>query len=545
MLDCDGCLLKQSIVHELQFLLLMLALHQFGNALHWRWLKMGARLLLLACLIIMLIDVAVLRMFLVRFNWHELLKFSGELDAAKAFVVQWLDGHFLQWLGIVVAILAFAGIGVCYVTSVRQTRTKAHALLACIVPFFTALFLQSFKEINFHTPYSVNSVAAFVRMQTRFVPYEIDPVPAGIPADHRVCTRAKGMQAPLILLVVESMSNFHSKALSGIHDWTPRFDNWLGQGLNVTGFYANGITTEDGLVALLTGQAPVPHPQVGTVFTQYASGSNTLPAHLRSRGYHTAFLTTGNLSFMDKGFWLKEIGFSEVEGHDHAFYSGMPRFHFDAASDEALYARAMQWIRLSKNRLPYFLTLETVSTHQPFKNPVTGENSLEAVVRYADLALGDFLSALTAEGYFDYGYVLITGDHRTMVPLSQAEKLKYGDQAFSRVPMLVLGPGLDGQKTRGNFSQTDVAPTIDYLTGLEQVCHSKGQGVFWPGAEREPDCFLSRRAFDQDLLIVQCADQTFQVKLEGHKTRYLSQPAGPSHWIEQVHRFRTGRGWGN
>lgn len=405
-----------------------------------------------------------------------------------------------------------------------------------------AVSMQPLQEVNFHTPYLENALMAFTRPQTRLVTYGKDPLTNTKEPAPLQCSKGLGKSPDLILLVVESMSNFHSQALGQIHNWTPQLDEWVRQGLSVKNFHANGITTEDGLVALLTGLPPIPRPQEGNMFSQYAQVPNSIPKHLGKLGYDTAFLTTGNLSFMGKHAWLHGIGFQEIEGHDHPFYEGMPRFHFDAATDEALYERAIQWVGESKEA-PYFLTLETVSTHQPFKNPVTGEKSLESVVRYADAAMGEFVSKLSSTGFFNNGYLIITGDHRSMVPISAQEAENFGDRAFAKIPFLVLGPDLNEQQITGNFSQTDVFPTIRYLTEKGPVCFAQGQGIIWPGALREPDCLLTRRAYDLDLVIVQCGDQNHPLKLNGDQTTYMADTKGPLRWIDQIHGFRLGLGW--
>lgn len=541
MLDCGSCLLKQSVVHELQFLLVMLALHQLAGWLHRRWLGAAIRLLVLACLLVMLIDVAVFRLFVVRFNWHELLKFSGELGAAKAFVAQLLNDRAQGWVAVALAAGGVA-LGFLYVTRPGIPNRIRRSAYAWTVPIALALSLQPLQAISFHTPYVETAARAFVRPQTRLVPYQQAPEmnhPVAAPSQ---CMPGLATRPNLMLLVVESMSSFHSQALGGIHDWTPQLDQWLAKGLNVRGFHANGISTEDGLVALLTGLPPVPRPQEGNLFDQYASVPGSLPTYLRGLGYHTAFLTTGNLSFMGKSKWLGGIGFEEIEGHRHPFYDGMPRFHFDAATDQALYARTLQWMGEQRDA-PYFVTLETVSTHQPYKNPVTGEKSLESVVRYADAELGKFLSKLSARGFFDNGYLILTSDHRSMVPVSSAETRAFGDKAYTSVPMLVLGPGLNPQQTAGQFSQTDVLPTIQHLTSTAPFCTAPGQGVFWPGAVREPDCVLTRRAYDLDLVVIQCAEQHHAVRLDAHQTEFVTEPPGPLHWIDQVHSLRLGEGW--
>ena len=132
--------------------------------------------------------------------------------------------------------------------------------------------------------------------------------------------------------------------MSGLHDWVPELDALAGQGLLLTHFLANGIDTEAGLISLLSGEPALARGDTKTVFQPFEAPKNSLPRMLADNGWRTAFLTTGDLDFLDKGRWLGDIGFQLVEGDDAAFYKGMKRYHFDAAPDAALFDRALQFL---------------------------------------------------------------------------------------------------------------------------------------------------------------------------------------------------------
>lgn len=559
MLDCQACLLQQSVLHELPYLLGVLALHQLSRWLRQPALGMAIRAALLLALLILLVDVVVFKQFMVRFHWQELRKFAGEFEAAQDFVAQALGqpGPTLAWAGLALGLLALAG------QYVRRPAPGRRAAWHWLWPLGAGALILPWQQVHFHTPYVENSLRAFTRAQTRLQPYgqahTPAPTPAPTPAEaHNTsglatftstlvptsaprCTAGQGQRASVILLVVESLSVFHSRALGGLNDWTPELDRLLPQGLLVRDFHANGINTEDGLVALLAGVPPVPPPHTRGVLAHTADESAALPRALQAQGYHSAFLTTGNLGFMDKRAWLHGIGFDEVEGHEHPHYQGLARFHFDAAPDQALYERAAQWLARPPGR-PFFLTLETVSTHQPYRHPQTDERSLASVVRYADTQLGRFVQQLQASGYLAQGYLMVVGDHRSMVPLSAGERRALGERAYGRVPLLVLGPGLAGQQVAGPFSQTDLAPSLRQLTGRGPLCLSPGQGVFWPQALQPPDCVLTRRPYDLDTVVVACGAQDHPVRLNAEATAYTGQP-GPPEWLTRIHRFRLGLGW--
>ena len=86
---------------------------------------------------------------------------------------------------------------------------------------------------------------------------------------------------------------------------------------------------------------------------------------------------------------MSNLGFEHIEGNEHPYYVDEKRYAFDAPSDAALYGRGLQWMEAAQG--PYLLVLETVTTHQPYVDPDSGERSLEKTMRFADRAFGEFL----------------------------------------------------------------------------------------------------------------------------------------------------------
>jgi len=290
------------------------------------------------------------------------------------------------------------------------------------------------------------------------------------------CYEGKGARPDLILLIVESLSLYQSALFSGINDWMPEFDSVSQKGRRLSNFHANGVTTEQGLIALLTGEPPIAKAgrQAVTVFEQFRDTKQSVPKMLHEFGYESLFLTTGNLSFLGKGNWLNDIGFDYTEGHDAPYYHGMKRFNFDAAPDDALYGRALQELRRKKGS-PIFMTLETVTTHHPYIDPASGIHSQELTFRYADHQLGVFINELKSSGFFDNGYLMILGDHRAMVPISNSEKTRYGDRAYARTPLSIIGHGLNGEQETAKFSQSDLLPSLRHWLGRGSQCVSANQ----------------------------------------------------------------------
>ena len=181
-------------------------------------------------------------------------------------------------------------------------------------------------------------------------------------------------------------------------------------------------------------------------------------------GYRTCFLTTGDLGFTNKGTWLESIGFDDVEGIETPFYKEWPKFAFNAPPDEALFAYAIRKIgNLNSDQQPYFMVLETVTSHLPFLDPEGKSNTEKAVINYVDRQLGVFYTSLEDYGFFSNGVLIITSDHRIMAPISKAEMDRYGDSAFARIPMVVASGGKRKGKIDACFQQTDLYSSLKWF----------------------------------------------------------------------------------
>jgi lipoteichoic acid synthase len=177
-----------------------------------------------------------------------------------------------------------------------------------------------------------------------------------------------------LIVLLESFSSGHTTMYGGQGSKYPELERISHDGLRFTRFLANGFTTEHGLTAILGGRLPVFPAGVrrasltgNTAFAGHYGLDASLPACAGSLGYHTEFLTSGDLSFTNKGNWLRSIGFARVEGHDAPHYHGLPRRRmFNAVSDSALYARALDRLEELRERgQPLLLVLEGVESHGP------------------------------------------------------------------------------------------------------------------------------------------------------------------------------------
>jgi lipoteichoic acid synthase len=351
-----------------------------------------------------------------------------------------------------------------------------------------------------------------------------------------------GNAPDLLVVLLESFSSGFTPMYGGRRSAYPEFERISRDGLRFTRFLANGFTTEHGLIGILGGRLPVfpaeakPFSLTGnTSFSGHYGLAASLPACAGSLGYHTEFLTSGDLSFTNKGAWLKSMGFARVEGHNAPHYDGLPRRRmFSAVSDSALYARAADRMRELRERgQPFMLVLEGVESHGPY----SGDDGMIAAMRSADGSLGWLYDQLVASGFLESGLALLVSDHRVQVAVTEDEWASFGNEAPARVPALVLGKGIVAGVDEAPRHHLDVLPTLlRYMGASIEPAPLAVPLTEPPGTRCIPWLHHGRR----DEISAICADEYVRIRLEAERTRVVEGPS--TEWsdelISEIHRAR-------
>lgn len=541
-LNCQWCLSAKALPYEVQSFLLLVSLHFLSVEIRWYPLRLVLRLMVVGVLVITCLDLVVTREFWVRLTAQELYEYGSQIGTIEKFLQQALSS---TWAG-QAAIFALLLTLIIFIRYLKHDYVRAKPLFVYLLVGL-GVYGCSWVEVNeYHETFLKSSIQAFFSPQTNNRSYS-EEFKKGIPAkpsNGQACFAGQGARNDVILVVFESLSMYHSALFSGINDWMPEFDAASKTGLRLSHFYANGVSSEQGLVSLLTGEPPIAKGIEGsvTILEQFRNPAQTVPRMLHDQGYDTAFLTTGNLGFLRKGSWLKDIGFDLAEGHDASYYKGMKRYQFDAAPDDALYGRALLELQQHRER-PLFLTLETVTTHLPNIDPESGAQSQELTYRYADRQLGRFVRDLRARGFFEHGDLIITADHRAMVPLSNEERIRYGDRAYVRIPMTVMGAGIRSGEDAGSYSQADLLPSLHHWLGKDSGCVGANQGIFLPTAVHTPQCIYTNRSYNVNDVFIHCGKEDFEVNLNGDKTQYVGAAPTAPDLLNETHRLRLGKGF--
>ncbi|HXT19674.1 MAG TPA: LTA synthase family protein [Thermoanaerobaculia bacterium] len=257
---------------------------------------------------------------------------------------------------------------------------------------------------------------------------------------------------------------------------TPHLDALARQGTLLVHAYSTGNRTIRAIEATTAGVPPL--PGISLVRRPQSHDLFTLPALLRERGYRTLFVYGGRALFDGMGGYLGRNGVDRIV--DQADY---PPGTFATAwgvADEAIFHRSLREMdAVAARGRPFYSLVLTVSNHRPFQFPqdhVRRDPALsgrENAVRYADWALGGFMSEARARSWFRDTLFVLMGDHGARV---------YGEAriplASYEVPILFIGPGVPaGERVTTLASSLDVPPTVLGVLGLDYESRFFGRDV--------------------------------------------------------------------
>lgn len=410
--------------------------------------------------------------------------------------------------------LAMVGLVVRYWSGWRTPRLSVLApvtVLFGLLPGFMRSPGVATNQNNF-------LVAAFRHAASRaalqFGPYSPDAVLAGTPVTQLVpstggYSRGGDPEHPLLQLPIEpavgparrpnviviEAESFRA-AESGTYgakvSLTPEFDALAKEGLVARRFYAAGIQTTRGEMAILCSMWPA----LGSA-ALYKRAPDTkltcLPELLRSYGWDTYWFSGFSADYANGARFLTGHGVSHVLGEESMSRPGDEKLGW-GISDTEMAERVLE--QLDHARGPFFATWLTLSGHHPFDwdYPIEfpehlarkpGESVYDAYRRglfYTDHVIGEFVRKVRQRPWGRDAWIVITGDHGMYIfpeddTRSELQKL----EAHFRLPFLLLAPGvLNSSVVARPASQIDVAPTLLELLGARAPNAFVGQSMLRP-----------------------------------------------------------------
>lgn len=249
---------------------------------------------------------------------------------------------------------------------------------------------------------------------------------------------------------------------------TPFLNRIRLKGVDFENSYANGRRSIEGIASILSGiPALMDEPFINSEFSaNQVIGLGTL---LAARDYHTSFFHGANKGSMHFDRFTKSVGienhFGLSEYPDKSEYDGSWGIF-----DEPF----LQWTcqKLSQFSVPFFSTIFTLSSHQPYNMP---EKYLESfkddrlpilkTVRYADFALQQFMECAEKQSWYKETLFIFTADHTgPFLHESATFENRY------QIPIILFGPHIDWLKninTQQYAQHIDILPTILDILNIE------------------------------------------------------------------------------
>ena len=289
------------------------------------------------------------------------------------------------------------------------------------------------------------------------------------------------LQRPNVILVVwESLTAKVVARLGGATGVTPQLEELMHDGILFDSLFASGERTPQGLIALLSSYPALPHQQV----LGAARAMESLPVLSRSlgaAGWHSSFFYGGELEFANLQTYTAFGRFDSVVGE--LAFPARDRNSKWGAHDHVLLARALRDLSIAPR--PFFSTILTLSSHEPFEIPAppvfagASEDTLFLNAHhYTDQALRTFVDAARRQSWWDSTLIVVVADHGSPRPSAVASHHERLPDRY-HIPMLWLGGALAVRDTVVHTvgSQLDVTPTLLGQLGLDAADYRWGKDL--------------------------------------------------------------------
>ncbi|MTG98499.1 sulfatase-like hydrolase/transferase [Myroides sp. BIT-d1] len=286
----------------------------------------------------------------------------------------------------------------------------------------------------------------------------------------------------IVLFITESYAREYVGAFNkdmnipNYQSYTPFIDSLSQHSLIFPNAFANGYKSIHGVSSVIAGIPSFKDAFTSSPFPKQKIES--LVSTLKSKGYDTSFFhgaPNGSMGF---------LGFGNILGYDH--YYGKTEYDNDddfdgtwGIWDEPFF----QYMRktLNEKEEPFFATLFTVSSHEPFNVPKEyegkfpkGNQPIHKTVGYTDYAFKRFFEESSKEPWFENTIFIITADHTNQIDYDEYRKLVNR----TAVPILIYTPdervkGVD----KSLAQQIDIYPTVLDMIGYDKPFRSWGRSL--------------------------------------------------------------------
>jgi len=281
----------------------------------------------------------------------------------------------------------------------------------------------------------------------------------------------------VIIVVWES---FTAKVLDKQHNGrliTPCFNKLKQEGVYFDNLYATGDRTDKGIVGVLSGYPSQPINSI----VKFPNKTRSLPMltnALGSRGYFTGFYYGGEPEFANIKSYLMHGKHDEMI--DVNSFKESDRNSKWGAHDGVVMKYLLQ--KMYRLPQPFFVTWLTLSSHEPYETPVPvaipGSDDVSMFLNslhYTDAVLQQFVEGCRQMPWWNNTVLVIVADHGHRYPPDPVESNHF------RIPLLILGGGVEPKVIDKVGSQTDLAATLLHLLGYGSEKFRYSRNMLSPG----------------------------------------------------------------
>ena len=347
----------------------------------------------------------------------------------------------------------------------KHVKKINHSDIVINTPFaiIRTLFSNSFKKPN------------FVGVNEKIISEKVQPI--------KQYSNNLPTKPNVVVFILESYSREYIGAFNKIlkipnfKSHAPFLDSLSQHSMIFPNAYANGRQSIHGMSSVLAG---IPAFKDAFTSSPYPKQKiESLVSTLKSEGYNTSFFhgaANGSMGFQ---------GFGNILGIDN--YYGRTEFNDDSQYDGfwGIWDEPfLQFIKktLDKKKTPFFASVFTVSSHEPYIIPEKYKNKfkegaipMHKCVEYTDFALKLFFNEAKKTTWFNNTIFVLVADHGNQVFYEEYNKQV---NRFA-VPLIIYKPnsklvGIDYDLAQ----QIDIYPTILDMIGYQKPFRSWGRSLF-------------------------------------------------------------------
>lgn len=287
----------------------------------------------------------------------------------------------------------------------------------------------------------------------------------------------------VVIFILESYGREYIGALNkdakipNFKSHAPFLDSLSQHSMIFTNAYANGRQSIHGMSSVLAG---IPSFKDAFTSSPYPKQKiESLVSTLKSEGYNTSFFhgaANGSMGF---------LGFANILGIDN--YYGRTEFNDDSQFDgfwgiwDEPFLQFMKKT-LDKKKTPFFASVFTVSSHEPYIIPEKYKNifhegnvPIHKCAEYTDYSLKRFFNEAKKETWFSNTIFVFVADHCNQIYYDEFQK---PINRFA-VPIIIYKPNSNLVGVNTDLAQQiDIYPTILDLIGYKKPFRSWGRSLF-------------------------------------------------------------------